>query len=170
MDLKKYIIKLGMPTITLTPGSSTPSIISLTYNAGVLNGILAYSSGIVVYPDNGSYSYVIQTAGGTYYWASSAGVAEGPEATSPLGSPITSALNDATRYNVLGLVDPEFIQLGYEYLLFNSGGGTYTWCDVNGTEEGTPVSATSVDTINLTAYRDGELWNYVDIISGGGGS
>jgi len=158
-----------MPSITLTPGSSTPSIISLTYNAGALTGILAYSSGIVVYPNNGSYSYLIQTAGGTYYWATSAGVAEGPEATNPLGSPVTSAEKSHTRYNVLGLVDPEFIQLGYEYLLFD-GFSSYTWCDSLGTEETTPVSATSVDTINLTAYRDGELWNYVDIISGGGGS
>ena len=159
-----------MPSITLTPGSSTPSIISLTYNAGALTGILAYSSGIVVYPNNGSYSYLIQTAGGTYYWATSAGVAEGPEATSPLGSPVTSALNDATRYNVLGLVDPEFIQLGYGYLLYNSGGDSYTWCNSSGIEEGTPVSASSVNTGNLTAYRNGLLWNYVDIISGGGGT
>ena len=159
-----------MPSITLTPGSSTPSIIGLTYNAGALSGAIGYNSGIVVYPNNGSYSYVVLTAGGTYYWATSAGVIEGPEATSPLGSPITSALNDATRYTVLGLVDPEFIQLGYEYLLYNSGGDSYTWCDVNGTEEGTPVSATSVNTGNLTAYRNGLLWNYVDIISGGGGT
>ena len=159
-----------MPSITLTPGSSTPSIISLTYDAGALSGAVGYNSGIVVYPNNGSYSYVVLTAGGTYYWATSAGVIEGPEATSPLGSPITSALNDATRYTVLGLVDPEFIQLGSEYLLYNSGGDSYTWCDVNGTEEGTPVSATSVNTGNLTAYRNGLLWNYVDIISGGGGT
>ena len=159
-----------MPSITLTPGSSTPSIISLTYDAGALSGAVGYNSGIVVYPENGSYSYLVQTAGGTYYWATSAGVIEGPEATSPLGSPVTSALNDATRYTVLGLVDPEFIQLGYEYLLYNSGADSYTWCNSSGTEEGTPVSATSVDTGNLTASRDGELWNYVDIIAGGGGS
>ena len=159
-----------MPSITLTPGSSTPSIISLTYDAGALSGAVGYNSGIVVYPNNGSYSYVVLTAGGTYYWATSAGVIEGPEATSPLGSPITSALNDATRYTVLGLVDPEFIQLGYGYLLYNSGGDSYTWCNSSGIEEGTPVSASSVNTGNLTAYRNGELWNYVDIIAGGGGS
>ena len=158
-----------MPSITLTPGSYTPSIISLTYDAGALSGAVGYNSGIVVYPENGSYSYLVQTAGGTYYWATSAGVIEGPEATDTLGSPITSAEKTHTRYAVLGLVDPEFIQLGYEYLLYD-GFGSYTWCDVNGTEEGTPVSATSVDTGNLTASRDGELWNYVDIISGGGGS
>ena len=159
-----------MPSITLTPGSSTPSIISLTYDAGALSGAVGYNSGIVVYPENGSNSYIVLTASGTYYWATSAGVIEGPEATSPLGSPITSALNDATRYTVLGLVDPEFIQLGYEYLLYNSGGDSYTWCNSSGIEEGTPVSASSVNTGNLTAYRNGLLWNYVDIISGGGGT
>ena len=158
-----------MPSITLTPGSSTPSIISLTYDAGALSGAVGYNSVIVVYPENVSYSYLVQTAGGTYYWATSAGVIEGPEATSPLGSPVTSALNDATRYTVLGLVDPEFIQLGYEYLLYD-GFGSYTWCNSSGIEEDPAVSATSVDTGTLTASRVGELWNYVDIISGGGGS
>ena len=158
-----------MPSITLTPGSSTPSIISLTYDAGALSGAVGYNSGIVVYPENGSYSYLVQTAGGTYYWATSAGVIEGPEATDTLGSPVTSALNDATRYTVLGLVDPEFIQLGYEYLLYD-GFGSYTWCNSSGIEEDPAVSATSVDTGTLTASRVGELWNYVDIISGGGGS
>ena len=118
---------------------------------------------------NGSYSYLVQTAGGTYYWATSEGVIEGPEATDTLGSPVTSALNDATRYTVLGLVDPEFIQLGYEYLLYD-GFGSYTWCNSSGIEEDPAVSATSVDTGTLTASRVGELWNYVDIISGGGGS
>ena len=159
-----------MPLITLTPGSSTPSIISLTYDAGALSGAIGYNSGIVVYPENGSYSYVVLTASGTYYWATSAGVIEGPEATSPLGSPITSAEKEHTRYTVLGLVDPEFIQLGYGYLLYNSGGDSYTWCNSSGIEEGTPVSASSVNTGNLTAYRDGKLWNYVDIIAGGGGT
>jgi hypothetical protein len=158
-----------MPSITLTPGSSTPSIISLTYDAGALSGAIGYNSGIVVYPENGSNSYLVQTAGGTYYWATSAGVIEGPEATDTLGSPVTSAEKGHTRYAVLGLVDPEFIQLGYEYLL-DDGFGGYTWCNSSGIEEGTPVSATSVDTGNLTASRDGELWNYVDIIAGGGGT
>jgi hypothetical protein len=158
-----------MPSITLTPGSSTSNVIRLTYNAGALNGILAYSSGIVVYPNNGSYSYLIQTAGGTYYWATSAGVTEGPEALLPLGTPVTSAEKDTVRYNVLGLVNPEFIQLGYGYLLYDSGLDTYTWCNSGGIEEATPVSATSINTINLTAYRYGELWHYIDIMSGGGG-
>lgn len=158
-----------MPSITLTPGSSTPSIISLTYDAGALSGAVGFSTGTSEYPENGSYSYLVQTAGGTYYWATSGGVIEGPEATSPLGSPVTSALNDATRYKVLGLVDPDFIQAGFNYLLYD-GLDNYTWCNSSGIEEDPPVSAPFVDTGTLTASRIGELWNYVDIISGGGGT
>ena len=158
-----------MPSITLTPGSSTPSIISLTYNAGASLGNISFGTGPNAFPFDDPNSYLILTAGGTYYWATSGGVSEAIEALNPSGSPVTSAEKDLVVYGVRGLVNPEFIQLGYGYLLYDSGLDTYTWCNSGGIEEATPVSATSINTINLTAYRYGELWHYIDIMSGGGG-
>lgn len=114
-------------------------------------------------------SYVVVTAGGTFYWATIGGVIQGPEATEPLGTPtIESGLKYSTRYAVRGVVEPQFIQQGFNYLL-DDGFGGYTWCNSSGIEEGTPVAAFSPDTENNTAYRDGELWTYIDIILEGGG-
>ena len=158
-----------MPAITLTPGSSTPSIISLTYNAGALTGSVNYSAGTGEYSFDDPYSYIIQTAGGTYYWATSGGVSEVIEALNPSGYPVTSAEKNTVVYGVRGLVSPDFVQAGYNYL-FDDGYGNYTWCNSIGTQEETPVSANPINTEFVTAYRYGELWNYVGIIGGGGGT
>lgn len=160
-----------MPSITLTPGSSQSSIISLTFNAGSSLGNIGFGTGGggggTNYDD--PYSYLILTAGGTYYWATSGGVSESLEAINPQGSPPTSAEKETVVYDVRGVVDPDFIQAGFNYLLYD-GFDNYTWCNSSGIEEDPAVSATSVDTGTLTASRVGEIWNYVDIISGGGGS
>ena len=166
-----------MPSITLTPGSSASSIISLTFNAGASLGNIGFSTGGGGGGGGGNYddpySYVIQTAFGTYYWATSGGVYvesfTSIEATNPVGSPPTSADKNMITYDVRGLVQPDFIQAGFNYLL-HDGFGFYTWCNSSGIEEGTPVLAGDVDTINLTASRVGEYFYYVDIIGGGGGS
>jgi hypothetical protein len=156
-----------MPTITLTPGSSTPSIISLTYDAGASLGNIAFSAG-GNYDD--PFSYVIQTAGGTYYWATLGGDYSGSvEAIDPVGSPPTSAKKDGVIYDVRGLVLADFIQAGFNYVISDGSGG-HNWCNSSGTEESPAVSASPIDTFSSTAYRVGEIFNYVDIIGGGGGT
>jgi hypothetical protein len=153
-----------MPSITLTPGSSASSIISLTFNAGALAGNISFNAGPIVFPFDDPNSYLIQTATGTYYWATSGGVSEAIEALNPVGDPITSADKDMVTYSVRGLVQPDFVQAGFNYLL-NKGSGNYTWCNSSGTEEDPPVSATSVDELTNTAGRVGEIFNYVYIIT-----
>jgi len=158
-----------MPTITLTPGSSASSIISLTFNAGASLGTIGFSAGGgggggTNYPPD-SQGYVIQTAGGTYYWATLGGDYSGnTEATEPVGSPPTSAKKDGTLYDVRGLVLADFIQAGFNYLL-DKGSGNYNWSNSSGIEEDPPVSATSVDELTNTAGRVGEIFNYVYIIT-----
>ena len=157
-----------MPSITLTPGSSASSIISLTFNAGALPGIISFNAGPIEFPFDDPYSYVIQTAGGTYYWATSGGDFQGItgpiEAVNPVGDPPTSADKDTVTYGVRGLVQPDFVQAGFNYLL-DKGSGNYNWCNSSGIEEDPPVSATSVDELTNTAGRVGEIFNYVYIIT-----
>jgi hypothetical protein len=153
-----------MPSITLTPGSSASSIISLTFNAGASLGNISFNAGPIEFPFDDPYSYLILTVGGTYYWATSGGVSEDIEALNPSGSPVTSAEKDLVVYSVRGLVQPAFIQAGFNYLL-PDGFGNYTWCNSSGTEEDPAVSATSVDELTNTASREGEIWSYVYIIT-----
>jgi hypothetical protein len=144
-------------TITNSPAAGKVSLVSVS-GVGIGTG--------TGYPQNGSNSYLVQNAIGTYYWASLAGVLEVPQstATSTLGSPVTSALKDGTtRYAVIAVVSADFIQLGYGYLLNRS--GTYTWCNSGGTEEATPVSAISVNTGASTARRAGITWFYISILT-----
>jgi len=153
-----------MPSITLTPGSSASSIISLTFNAGASLGNISFNAGPIVFPFDDPYSYIIQTAGGTYYWATSGGISENIEALNPGGDPITSADKDMVTYSVRGLVLADFIQAGFNYLL-DKGSGNYNWSNSSGIEEDPPVSATSVDELTNTAGRVGEIFNYVYIIT-----
>jgi len=153
-----------MPSITLTPGSSASSIISLTFNAGASLGNISFGTGPISFPFDDPFSYVIQTATGTYYWATSGGISENIEAVDPVGDPITSAKKNEVTYGVRGLVQPDFVQAGFNYLL-DKGSGNYNWCNSSGTEEDPPVSATSVDELTNTAGRVGEIFTYVYIIT-----
>jgi hypothetical protein len=158
-----------MPSITLTPGSSASSIISLTFNAGALPGIISFGTGPISFPFDDPFSYIIVTAFGTYYWATSGGVyidefSSFTEAVDPVGDPITSAKKNDVTYGVRGLVQPDFVQAGFNYLL-HDGFGNYTWCNSSGTEEGTPVSANPVDTETGVATR-GDSFFYVSILTG----
>ena len=158
-----------MPSITLTPGSSASSIISLTFNAGALPGIISFGTGPNAFPFDDPYSYIIVTAFGTYYWATSGGVyTDGvglqPEAVDPVGDPITSAKKNEVTYGVRGLVQPDFVQTGFNYIL-HDGFGNYTWCNSSGIEEDPPVSANPVDTDAGVAIR-GDSFFYVSILTG----
>jgi hypothetical protein len=159
-----------MPSITLTPGSSASSIISLTFNAGASLGNIGFGTGGGGGNYDDPYSYLVLTAGGTYYWATVGGVSELVEALNVQGDPPTQAEKmDFEVWDVRGVVLPDFAQAGNNYILSDGFGG-YTWCDSGGTEEGTPVDAYPVDTFSGTATREGEIYFYAGIIGGGGGS
>jgi hypothetical protein len=159
-----------MPTITLTPGSSASSIISLTFNAGASLGNISFNAGPIVLTFDDPFSYIIVTAFGTYYWATSGGVytdgLSSTEATNTVGDPITSADKDTVTYGVRGLVQPDFVQTGFNYLL-HDGFGFYTWCNSSGIEEDPPVPANPVDTEAGVAIR-GDSFFYVLILTGSG--
>jgi hypothetical protein len=150
-----------MPAITRTPGSSTPSIISLTYNAGALNGNVGLFD---------PFRYIVQDQVGTYYWANSAGTPQpGPiEAADPLGNPITSALKSGIRRYVVGLVTADFIQAGNNYVVNDTVNNTYIWCNSSVVIETPPVNAVSY--YNETAYRYGIIWTVLTLYTTGGGT
>lgn len=150
-----------MPAITLTPGSSTPSIISLTYNAGALNGNVGSFD---------PYRYVVEATSDVFYWANSAGTPQpGPvQALEPLGDPITSALKLGVRLSVINTIVADFIQAGYNSVFNDIGLGTYTWCNSIGIEETPPVDAAPYT--SMTATRYGIVWPIFDLLDSGGGS
>ena len=150
-----------MPTITLTPGSSTPSIISLTYNAGALNGNVGSFD---------PYRYVVEATADVFYWANSAGTPQpGPvQALEPLGDPITSALKLGVRLSVITTIVADFIQAGNNYVFNDTELSTYTWCNSIGIEETPPVDAAPYT--SMTATRYGIVWPIVDLLESGGGS
>jgi hypothetical protein len=150
-----------MPSITLTPGSSTPSIISLTFNAGALSGTVGAFD---------PYRYIVEAQSGTYYWANSAGTPQPGQyqALEPLGTPITTALKLGVRVNVVGVITADFIQAGYNYVLNDTSLGTYTWCNSTGIRETPPVDAAPYT--SMTATRYGIVWPVIDLLEAGGGS
>ena len=150
-----------MPAITLTPGSSTPSIIGLTYNAGALSGAIGSFD---------PYRYVVEATSDVFYWANSAGTPQpGPvQALEPLGDPITSALKLGVRLSVINTIVADFIQAGNNSVFNDIGLGTYTWCNSIGVKETPEVDAAPYT--SMTATRYGIVWPVFDLIDTGGGS
>ena len=150
-----------MPSITLTPGSSTPSIISFTYDAGALSGAVGAFD---------PFRYIVEAQSGTYYWANSAGTPQpGPvQALEPSGTPITSALKSGERVNVVAVITADFIQAGNNYVVYDDVLITYTWCNSTGIRETPPVNAAPYS--SLTGTRYGIVWPVVDLLSSGGGT
>ena len=150
-----------MPSITLTPGSSTPSIISLTYNAGALSGAIGAFD---------PFRYIVEAQPDVFYWANSAGTPQpGPvQALEPLGDPITSALKLGERVNVINTIVADFIQAGNNYVVYNDVFLTYTWCNSTGIRETPEVDAAPYT--SMTATRYGIVWPIVDLLDSGGGT
>jgi hypothetical protein len=150
-----------MPTITLTPGSSTSSIISFTYNAGALNGNIGSFD---------PYRYVVEATAEVFYWANSAGTPQpGPvQALEPLGAQITSALKLGVRLSVIDTIAADFIEAGYNSVINDISLGTYTWCNSIGIRETPPVDAAPYS--SMTATRYGIVWPIFDLLEAGGGT
>jgi hypothetical protein len=123
------------------------------------------------YDNNGSFSYVVQSQDGTFYWASSGGTPEpGPQTANHEiydGPTLIAAQKNGTTYNVLGLVTADFIQAGYGYVLNDIDKDNYTWCNSSQVVEEPPVDASPYD--NETAYRYGIIWNVFTLFTTGGG-
>ncbi len=150
-----------MPTITLTPGSSASSIISLTFNAGAQIGTVGSFD---------PYRYVVEATPDIFYWANSAGTPQPGQvqALDPLGEPITSALKLGVRISVIAVIDADFIQAGNNYVVNDTSLGTYTWCNSGGIRETPPVDAAPY--VSMTATRYGIVWPIVDLLDSGGGT
>lgn len=150
-----------MPSITLTPGSSTPSIISFTYDAGALSGAVGAFD---------PFRYIVEAQPDVFYWANSAGTPQpGPvQALEPLGEPITSALKLGERVNVVDVIVADFIQAGNNYVVYDNVYLTYTWCNSTGIRETPAVDAAPYT--SMTATRYGIVWPIVDLLSSGGGT
>ena len=148
-----------MPSITLTPGSSASSIISLTFDAGALNGNIGSFD---------AYRYIVEAQSGIYYWANSAGTPQPGQvqALDPLGNPITSALKLGVRLSVIGVIVADFIQAGNNYVVNDTVLGTYSWCNSIGIKETPPVDAAPYT--SMTATRYGIVWPVVDLLEAGG--
>lgn len=150
-----------MPSITLTPGSSTPSIISFTYDAGALSGAVGAFD---------PFRYIVEAQPDVFYWANSAGTPQpGPvQALEPLGDPITSALKLGERVNVINTIVADFIQAGNNYVVYDDVYLTYTWCNSTGIRETPAVDAAPYT--SMTATRYGIVWPIVDLLDSGGGT
>jgi hypothetical protein len=150
-----------MPTITLTPGSSTPSIISLTFDAGAQTGTVGLFD---------AYRYIVEATPDIFYWANSSGTPQPGQvqALDPLGEPITSALKLGVRVSVIDTILADFIQAGNNYVVNDTSLGTYTWCNPIGIRENPPVDAAPY--VSMTATRYGIVWPIVDLLDSGGGS
>lgn len=150
-----------MPSITLTPGSSTPSIISLTFDAGAQTGTVGLFD---------PYRYVVEATPDIFYWANSAGTPQPGQvqALDPLGEPITSALKLGVRLNVIDTIVADFIEAGNNSVINDVSLGTYTWCNSIGIRETPPVDAAPFS--SMTATRYGIVWPIFDLLEEGGGT
>jgi hypothetical protein len=148
-----------MPSITLTPGSSASSIISLTFDAGALNGNIGSFD---------AYRYIVEATPDVFYWANSAGTPQPGQvqALDPIGEPITSALKLGVRISVIAVIDADFIQAGNNYVVNDTSLGTYTWCNSTGIRENPQVDAAPY--VSMTATRYGIVWPVVDLLEAGG--